>query len=108
MTMSDIALLALLQLPAAALAAALAYLKRRTRTLGSYIMLLGALISLAVSVASNFVPQTYTPLFDSSGTERGVMVSTGDIGLWLRCSRVAAALFLALGALVLARQWKRP
>jgi hypothetical protein len=62
------------------------------------------LISLAVSVASNLVPKTKTPLFDSSGQARGVMVSTGDIGFWLYCSRVAAALLLALGAIVLARQ----
>jgi formate hydrogenlyase subunit 3/multisubunit Na+/H+ antiporter MnhD subunit len=108
MPMSDIALLVLLQIPAAALAVSLAYLAQRTRTLGSYIMLLGALVSLVVSVASNFVPQTHTPLFDSSGNERGVMVSAGDIGLWLRYSRVTAALLLALGAIVLARQWKRP
>jgi formate hydrogenlyase subunit 3/multisubunit Na+/H+ antiporter MnhD subunit len=106
--MNHIALLALLQIPAVALAAALTYLALRTRTLGSYIMLLGALVSLAVSVASNFVPQTHTPLFDASGNERGIMVSTGDVGLWLTYSRVTAALLLALGAILLARQWKRP
>ena len=101
-------LLALFQVPALTLAAALAYLAQRTRTLGSYIMLLGALISLVVSVAANFVPQTKTPMFDSSGNARGVMVSAGNIGLWLSYSRVAAALLLALGAIVLARQWRRP
>jgi hypothetical protein len=108
MPISDLLLLALFQIPAVTLAAALAYLARRTRTLGSYIMLLGALTSLVVSVGANFVPQTKTPLFDSSGNARGVMVSAGHIGPWLSCSRVAAALLLALGAIVLARQWRKP
>ena len=108
MHMTDFLLLALFQIPALALAAALAYLAQRTRALGSYIMLLGALTSLVVSVAANFVPQTHTHLFDSSGKERGVMVSAGDVGLWLNYSRITAALLLALGAVVLARQWKRP
>jgi hypothetical protein len=108
MHMTDFLLLALFQIPALALAAALAYLAQRTRALGSYIMLLGALTSLVVSVAANFVPQTKTPLFDSSGNARGVMVTAGHIGPWLSSSRVVAALLLALGAIVLARQWKRP
>jgi len=108
MRVTDLLLLALFQIPALALAAALAYLAQRTRVLGSYIMLFGALVSLAVSVASNFVPQTHTPLFDSSGKERGVMVSAGNVGLWLTYSRVTAALLLALGAVLLARKWKRP
>lgn len=108
MQMTDYLLLALFQIPALALAAALAYLARRTRTLGSYVMLFGALISLVVSVAANFVPRTKTPLFDSSGNARGVMVSAGHIGPWLTSSRVAAALLLALGAVLLAREWRRP
>ena len=108
MHLTDFLLLALFQIPALALAAALAYLAQRTRTLGSYIMLLGGLISLVVSVAANFVPQTKTPVFDSSGNARGVMVSAGQVALWLSYSRVAAALLLALGAIVLARHWRRP
>jgi formate hydrogenlyase subunit 3/multisubunit Na+/H+ antiporter MnhD subunit len=108
MHMTDLLLLALFQIPALALAAALAYQAQRTRTLGSYVMFVGALVSLAVSVASNFVPQTHTLLFDSSGKERGVMVSAGNAGLWLTYSRVTAALLLALGAILLARQGKRP
>jgi hypothetical protein len=108
MTLSDIALLGLLQVPAAALAAALAYLARRTRTLGSYLMFLGALISLTVSIASNFMPQTKTPLFDAAGHEKGVMVTTVTGGMWLSSVRISAALLIALGAVLLAKQWRRP
>jgi hypothetical protein len=108
MTLSDIALLGLLQVPAAALAAALAYLAHRTRTLGSYLMFLGALISLTVSIASNFMPQTKTPLFDAAGHQKAVMVTTVTSGMWLSSVRISAALLIALGAVLLANQWRRP
>jgi hypothetical protein len=57
-------------------------------------MLLGARISLTVSVASNFIPQTKTPLFDAAGHEKGIMVSTGASGIWLSSDRISAALLV--------------
>jgi hypothetical protein len=102
MTPSDLAFLALFQVPSVALAASLAYLAHRTRTLGSYLMLLGALISLAVSIGANFVPQTKTPVFDAAGHDQGVMVSAVNAAIWLRSARISAALLLALGAVILA------
>jgi hypothetical protein len=107
MTPGDLAFLALLQVPAITLAAALAYLAHCTRTLGSYVMLLGAVISLTISIASNFMPQTKTPVFDAAGHEKGVMVSTVASAIWLSSARISAAPLLALGAVLLARQWKR-
>jgi hypothetical protein len=108
MDLSGYALMALFQVPSLSIAAGFGYLALRTRMLGATLMFLGSLISLTLSISTNFLPKTTKRVFDSSGAWAGDLVSSGTLGIWLGYARLPAALLIAIGAIILARQLMVP
>jgi hypothetical protein len=103
MTASDAALITLLQIPTASLAAASIYLALRVRNLGSLLIAVGFGISFLISVCANFISTSKRSVFGASGQLVGVMVDGGAFGELLRYTRVAMALLIAVGLVVLAK-----
>jgi|SRR5712675_1595737 len=97
----------LIFLPGASLAVASVYLALKTRLLGAYLMTVGGILSVAATIAQNYIPQSKVSVIDAAGRNAGVFIETGKVGLWLAYAQVPAVLLTATGIVILARQWKK-
>jgi hypothetical protein len=107
MSASDAVIVALLQIPTASLAAASIYLALRVRSLGSLLIAIGFGVSFLISVCSNFIPMTQRKVFNATGQVAGTMVDGGALAELLRYTRVAMALLIAVGLVILTKSLAR-
>jgi len=107
MTATDAVIFALLQIPTASLAAASTYLAIRVRNLGSLLIAVGFGVSFLISAGANFIPTDKRNVFDAAGKLAGVMVDGGALADLLRYSRVAMALLIAVGLVILTKSLSR-
>jgi VanZ family protein len=96
----------LIFLPGVSLAVASLYLAFKTRLFGAYLMTTGGVLSVAATIAQNYIPQSKVSVFDAAGRSAGVYIETGKVGLWFAYAQVPSVLLTATGIVILARQWK--
>jgi hypothetical protein len=107
MAASDAVIVALLQIPTASLAAASIYLALRVRNPGSLLIAIGFGVSFLISAFANLIPMSKRNVFDASGQLAGAMVDGGTLAELLRYTRVAMALLIAVGLVILAKSLSR-
>jgi hypothetical protein len=107
MRLSDLALLALVQLPNACLAGAGLYLAVKIGTRGAVLVASSLCLTLLLSVAGNFIPNSMRTVFDESGQIAGAIDTNTDPYLWLSYVGTGLRIFLALGLVMLAAEWRR-
>lgn len=109
MRLSDLGLLALVQIPNVCLAGAGLFLATTLRTRGAILVAASLSLTLVLSIAGNFLPTEMHTVFDESGQIAGAMkneestlpfIILGYVGTGLR-------LVLALGIAMLAYEWRR-
>jgi hypothetical protein len=103
---SDLAILAALQIPAAALAAAGLYLALKSRTVGAFMVTTSLVLSFLNNLAGNFVPNQMRTVFDESGQIAGAMGEMGNMHMALGYVGFALNVLLAFGLFLLARDWQ--
>jgi hypothetical protein len=107
MQTSDLAILAAVQVPTAALAAAGIYLALKMRTLGAVMVATALVLSFLNSLAGNLMPNQLRTVFDESGRIAGAMGEAGDAHLALGYVGFGLTVLLTLGLVLVARDWQR-
>lgn len=107
MRLSDLALLALVQLPNACLAGAGLYLAATVRTRGAIVVAFSLSLTLLLSVGGNFIPNSMRTVFDESGQIAGAIETNTDPYLLLGYVGTGLRLLLAVGLVMLAFEWRR-
>ena len=107
MRLSDLALLALVQLPNACLAGAGLYLAVNIRTRGAVVVASSLCLTLLLSIAENFIPNSMRTVFDESGQIAVAIETNTDPYLWLGYVGTGLRVFLAVGLVLLAVEWRR-